>query len=142
LESGSSADHSKDRIETALGPLTRDSQGWHGSLSLPDRALGLRLRPGGGVHLDALMDLVPRSPEQLEDHAEKAKRYAFAAEPRVPPSNLTLEGVEVFVPDSEWLRRHQLPSKPMLTLTFGIAEDRNVLDVTFHGSEPVALEYH
>lgn len=138
----SSADDATASVETPFGPLTRDREAWHGSLPFHDRTLALRLRPSPGVALEALVDLIQQTLGHLDESVDRATRYAFHAEPKVPPTQLTLEGLEAAVPDHEWLRHHRLPSVPMLTLTFAIADDRNVLDIIFHGADPVALEYH
>jgi hypothetical protein len=84
---------------TPLGPLTHDHAGWRGSLTWQGRTLSLRLRPPSSCSLDDLVRLVSHALSELDVSADRARRYAFAGEPKVPPSSLVLERVEASIPD-------------------------------------------
>jgi hypothetical protein len=128
-------------IDTPLGPLTRQGEWWHGLLPNGGRTLHLRFRTEASAPLDTLVGFVQQSLKRLDQLVHQAQTFALRGA-RATPSTLELVGLEMSVPGPEWLRRHHLPVEPMLTLTFAIADDRNVLDVVFHDAEPIAFEYH
>jgi hypothetical protein len=72
---------------------------------------------------------------------------------QAPVHQMTLASVEVFRPASEWAHQEDksrsrftanetLTQQPLVSITFEIAGDRNVVDVIFLDSMPFDFEYH
>ena len=81
---------------------------------------------------------------------ERGREYLRASQ---APVHRTLASLEVFRPASEWA--HQAPESsdrfavddilaggPLVSITFVIAGDRNVVDVIFFDTTPLGFEYH
>jgi hypothetical protein len=82
---------------------------------------------------------------------QRAREYLSGHQ--APVHQMTLASIEVFRPASEWAHQEDksrsrfsgnetLGQQPLVSITFEIAGDRNVVDVIFSDSVPFDFEYH
>ena len=127
-----------ERVQSALGELTRVHQWWRTSISWQGRELGVVLqRPTSQVPLETLVAVVMAALPDLVALREQALDYLHGLEPRIARETHMLDAV-----GAAGARHGDGKGGPFLILHFTLADDRNVIDVWFSGRQPVDADYH
>jgi hypothetical protein len=137
-------------IDPDFGALELEPIGWRGLYPYGEAAIALTLGTREVANDVELRDHARIALQHLASLDAKAREFVAATH---NDAHLTsLEAVEFTYPHADWIRhrgpggtpRANLfnPSRPITTLVYGLANDRNVLDVIFHGDEPCETDYH
>lgn len=140
----------REIVDPDLGLLRFERRAWRGKTSTE---LPFFLR-AGAIGPDAELRKTALHALQALKHLERVARAFIESDATNDPWRaLTLGYLEVLRPAPGWipnraapdfvdLQRTNFGGAPVVSLSFTIAGDRNVLDVVFVQERPVACDYH